>query len=144
MAIYKTQNTHHRQRAITRFTQLIEKKSTIELTEKKPKRTVSQNRYLHLILGWFAYETGYTMQEVKQYIFKQHVNANIFYDGEIGELVTIQRWRSTADLDTKELTTAIDNFRNYASAEAGIYLPEPSDLATLQDMEIELKNNGVV
>ena len=56
----------------------------------------------------------------------------------------VQRWRSTADLDTKELTTAIDKFRDYSSAEAGIYLPEPKDLAILQDIEIELKNNKII
>lgn len=142
--IYKTENTHHRQRAIIRFKNLIEKKAIIELVEKKPKRTIQQNRYLHLILGWFAFETGYTPEEVKQYIFKQIVNPEIFYDGEIGEIVAVQRWRSTADLDTKELTTAIDKFRDYSSAEAGIYLPEPKDLAILQDIEIELKNNKII
>ncbi len=142
--IYKTENTHHRQRAITRFNKLIENGSTIELTEKKPKRSIAQNRYLHLLFAWFAYETGYTPEEVKQYIFKKLVNVSIFYDGEVGELVPVQRWRSTADLDKKELTTAIDNFRNYSSSEAGIYLPEPNDLAALQDMEFELKNNKVL
>lgn len=142
--IYKTQNTHHRKRAITRFEQLLKNGATIELTEKKPKRSISQNRYLHLILGWFAYETGYTLQEVKQYIFKQLVNPAIFYDGEVGELVPVQRWRSSADLDTKELTIAIDKFRDYSSSTAGIYLPEPKDLATLVDLEIELKNNKII
>lgn len=142
--IYKTQNKYHCQRAVVRFQKLIEKGATIELTEKKPRRTIQQNRYLHLILGWFAYETGYTLQEVKQYIFKHLVNPEIFYDGEVGELVPVQRWRSTADLDTAELTTAIDKFRNYSSAEAGIYLPDPRDLVALQEIEIELKNNKVL
>lgn len=142
--IYKTQNKYHRQRAVVRFQKLIEKGATIELTEKKPRRTIQQNRYLHLILGWFAYETGYTLQEVKQYIFKQMVNPAIFYDGEVGELVPVQRWRSTAGLDTAELTTAIDKFRDYSSAEAGIYLPEPRDLVALQEIEIELKNNKII
>lgn len=142
--IYKTKNTHHRKRAIIRFEKLIEKEAIIELTEKKPKRTIQQNRYLHLCLCWFAFETGYTPEEVKQYIFKQIVNPEIFYEGEVGEIITVQRWRSTADLDTKELTTAIDKFRDYSSAEAGIYLPEPRDLTALQDMEIELKNNKII
>lgn len=142
--IYKTQNTHHRQRAIIRFNSLIEKGANIEIIEKKPKRTIAQNRYLHLILSWFAHETGYTPEEVKQVIFKQHVNPSIFYDGQVGELIEIKRWRSTANLNTKELTTAIDAFRNYSSSEAGIYLPDPSDLIALQDMEFELKNNKII
>lgn len=142
--IFQTANEFDKQRAITRFNKLLEKNAIIELTEKKPKRTIQQNRYLHLILAWFGYETGYTLEETKQEIFKKVVNPNIFYDGEVGEIVPIQRWRSTADLDTAELTTAIDNFRDYASREGGIYLPDPSDLTSINHMEIELKNNQII
>ena len=142
--IFQTANEFDKQRAITRFNKLLEKNAIIELTEKKPKRTIQQNRYLHLILAWFGYETGYTLEETKQEIFKKVVNPNIFYDGEVGEIVPIQRWRSTADLNTAELTTAIDNFRDYASREGGIYLPDPSDLTSINHMEIELKNNQII
>lgn len=142
--IYKTTNLHHRQRAIERFKFLIEKKATIELVEKKPKRTIKQNSYLHLVLGWFGYEFGYTLEEVKQDIFKKIVNPVIFYEGEFGELVPIQRWRSTRSLDTKEMTIAIDNFRDYASREAGIYLPSPDERDFLDEIQIELKNNNII
>ena len=142
--IYKTHNIHHQQRAIERFKFLLDKKATIELTEKKPKRTIKQNSYLHLILGWFGFEFGYTLEEVKQDIFKKIVNPVIFYEGEFGELVPIQRWRSTASLDTRELTIAIDNFRDYASREAGIYLPSPDEKDFLDEIYIELKNNNTI
>lgn len=142
--IYKTTNIHHRQRAIERFKFLLDKKATIELTEKKPKRTIKQNSYLHLILGWFGFEFGYTLEEVKQDIFKKIVNPVIFYEGEFGELVPIQRWRSTASLDTRELTIAIDNFRDYANREAGIYLPSPDEKDFLDEIYIELKNNNTI
>ena len=39
------------------------------------------------------------------------------------------------------MTTAIERFRNYASKEAGIYLPEPGELAMLQQIENEIKKN---
>ncbi|MEG0697505.1 hypothetical protein [Algoriella sp.] len=142
--IYKTHNIHHQQRAIERFKFLINKKATIELTEKKPKRTIKQNSYLHMILGWFGFEFGYTLEEVKQDIFKKIVNPVIFYEGEFGNLVPIQRWRSTATLDTKEMTIAIDNFRDYASREAGIYLPSPDEKDFLDEIYIELKNNNII
>ena len=142
--IYDTSTDFQKQRAITRFKNLLDKNAVIEITEKKPKRTIQQNRYLHLIIAWFGYETGYTLDEVKQEIFKKIVNSNIFYEGEVGDLVPIQRWRSTADLDTAELTIAIDNFRDYSSREAGIYLPEPSDLTSINHLEIELKNNKII
>ena len=50
--------------------------------------------------------------------------------------------RSSANLDTKEMTTAIERFRNYASKEAGIYLPSPEDLSQLQEIENQTKNNA--
>jgi hypothetical protein len=39
------------------------------------------------------------------------------------------------------MTTAIERFRNYAGKEAGIYLPEAGEIAMLQQIEHEVKNN---
>ena len=39
------------------------------------------------------------------------------------------------------MTLAIDRFRDFSSKELGIYLPEPSDLAILQDIENQLSKN---
>lgn len=142
--IYQTENALQRHRAIDKFKKLLEKKATIEIIEKKPKRTYKQNRYLHLILGFFSLETGYTLEETKQEIFKKIVNPALFYEGEIGELVTIQRWRSTASLDNLEMTQAIEKFRDYSSSEAGIYLPSPDEKDFLLQIEIELKNNQII
>jgi len=129
-----------KKRAIERLNHFIAKGKVFELTEKKERRSIQQNSYLHLILSWFAIETGYTEAEVKQEIFKKIVNPNLFYEGDHGKLVRIDRWRSTASLDTGEMTTAIDRFRNYASLEAGIYLPEPNDLALIREIENQIKN----
>lgn len=132
-------------RANERLRFLIDNKRKFELKEKKPIRSVSQNSYLHLILSWFGLEHGYTLEEVKQEIFKKIVNPTIFYDGEANGLVKIQRWRSTADLDKGEMNLAIDRFRNYSSVEAGTYLPEPSDLAHLQEIKNEIeKYNSMI
>ncbi|MGV4405293.1 hypothetical protein ACQ1PF_09685 [Ornithobacterium rhinotracheale] len=142
--IYNAENRLDTERAKQRLDWLIENKKSFELTEKKPKRSISQNSYLHLILGWFAVETGYTLEEVKQEIFKKHVNAEIFYDGEFeGKVKAVSRWRSSANLDSKEMTIAIDRFRNFASAELGIYLPEPSDIMLINEMQRELSRNQI-
>lgn len=142
--IFHLSNEFDRQRANERFLFLLEHQKNIELKEKKPKRTASQNRYLHLILSWFAWEYGETLAYIKQEIFKKQVNAEIFQTEYInprtGEIRT--DWKSTSALDTKELTTAIDRFRNYASKEAGIYLPEPSDLIHLEEIERNLSQQG--
>lgn len=46
--------------------------------------------------------------------------------------------RSSADLSTAEMSTAIDRFRNY-SADNGLYLPQPNELVYLQEIEKELE-----
>lgn len=139
--IYNPINPIDIQRANEKLKYFIANGKVFELTEKRQKRSISQNAYLHLIFGFFALETGYTTSEVKQEIFKKIVNSATFYEGEFGELIKIERWRSTADLDTKEMTVCIDRFRDYASIQAGIYIPEPHDLVLLQEVEIQIKNN---
>ena len=139
--LYNSEKPIDCQRAIEKIKHLIAKKKVFELKEKRPKRTISQNSYLHLILSFFALESGYTLQEVKQEIFKKVGKPNTFYKGEFGELVKIARWRSSSNLNTQELTLCIDRFRDYASKEAGIYLPEPKDLTILQEIEIQITNN---
>lgn len=138
--IFNPSNPIDVNRAIEKIKHFIATNKVFELTEKRKKRTISQNAYLHLLFGWFALETGYTTEEVKQEIFKKIVNPNTFYEGEFGNIITIERWRSTANLNTQEMTLCIDRFRDYASKEAGIYLPQPSDLAMLQEMEIQINN----
>ena len=139
--IYSTEIPTQKERAKERFEWLISNAKRIELKEKKQKRSIAQNSYLHLILGWFGLQFGYTLEEVKQEIFKKEVNPEIFYAGEKEGVVNIQMWRSTTALDTGELTTAIDRFRDF-SATHGCYLPEPKDLAHLEQIENELSKHS--
>jgi len=142
--IYNATNPLQKNQAIEKLKYFISKGKTFELKAKHPKRSISQNSYLHLILTWFAIETGYTMEEVKQEIFKKHVNSAIFYEGEFEGKIQgfkIERWRSTASLDTADATLAINRFRNFANNELGIYLPEPKELALLQDLENEISKH---
>lgn len=139
--IYNPEKPIDVQNAIEKIKYLISKKKLFELKAKRERRTISQNSYLHLLFSWFALETGYTTDEIKQDIFKKIVNPTLFYEGEFGSIIKIERWRSTASLNTEEMTLAIDRFRDYSSKEAGIYLPEPSDLALIKEIEIQITNN---
>jgi NinB protein len=142
--IYDGNNPLHQKQAIEKLKLFIKKGKRFELKTKQPRRSIAQNSYLHLILSWFAVETGYTIEEVKQEIFKKHVNSSLFYEGEYEgkiEGFKIERWRSSASLDSKEMTLAIDRFRNFSSIELGIYLPEPTDLIGLQELENELSKH---
>lgn len=96
---------------------------------------------MHVLFGFFAAEYGETMDYIKQEMFKKIVNPEIFkteYANKVTGEVRVA-WRSTSDLDTGELTIAIDRFRDYASKEAGIYLPEPNEEDFLKSCEIEIE-----
>lgn len=100
----------------------------VEVIRKNPKRSLAQNAYLHLILGLYASEFGMTLDEVKYDIFKKEVNSEIFSRKRVnrrGEEVTYMR--SSTDLDKAEMTMAIEKFRNYSSAVAGLYIPAPEE-----------------
>ena len=121
---------------------LCEQKAIVEVKKKLPNRSTQQNRYFYLILSWFACETGYSVDEIKVDIFKRICNKEIFEryrENKHGE--KIKYLRSSSDLDTLEMTTAIDRFRNYASAQAGIYLPSPNESQLLTYIEQEIERN---
>lgn len=138
--IYNLEIEHEKQQATTRFHHLVKQGKRVELKVKHPRRSIKQNSYLHLLFQAFGLEFGYSSEEVKQYIFKEIVNPEIFNNGETGNLVKIQSWRSTADLDTSEMTISINRFLNY-SATNGYRLPEPSDLVWIEEIEKELSKN---
>lgn len=121
---------------------LYAEKAVVEVKKKLPGRSLSQNRYLHLLLAWFAIETGYNTDEVKVDVFKRKCNADLFVrqrENRRGE--TVSYLRSSAELSTGEMTAAIERFRNYASAEAGIYLPSPGEREFLVHIEQEIERN---
>lgn len=115
---------------------LFEKKKRVTLTEKRYKRTLRQNKYFHLIAGWYGLEIGYTLEEVKQLIkrqicpdmFRYEKGENVFYKG-------------TSDLNTKEMTIVIEIFRNHAARD-GMYLPAPNEHSQLQSMQEQLEQYG--
>ena len=128
------------QNARVRLEHLISRQCTAELTEKKPKRTLSQNSYLHLLLGYFASQTGNTLEWVKQQYYKKLCNPDLF----IGEkedrfLGRIKYVRSYAALRTDEMNLSIERFRNWSASEAGIYLPEPTNEAEIRALQVEVE-----
>ena len=107
---------------------LIEEEAIVEIKKKHPSRSISQNAYLHVILGYFGQEFGYDIDTVKYEYFKKLCNPQIFIKKRTNKRGTeVEYLRSTADLNTAEMTLAIERFRNWASAEAHIYLPAPNE-----------------
>ncbi len=118
---------------------LYTKKCIVDLTEKRPQRTLSQNAYLHAALGYFGSQFGYEIEEVKAWYFKELCNPELFVRYEPDKLTGEQRkrLRSSADLTTDEMTLAIDRFRNWAANKSGIYIPSPDEHRMVMQMEIE-------
>jgi len=139
MALYNFDNESDREKGISYFKRLLDLRCIVDLTKKKPVRSDNQNAYMHLIIGWFAIETGYSPEYVKREFFKIHCNSELFIYEKVGKLGTVKDLRSSADLDTAEMTTAIKRFRNWsASEEVGIYLPEPHEQQMLEQIRVEL------
>ncbi len=140
--IYNGEKQLDANRAKERLNWLITKGKRFELKEKRAKRTSSQNNYLHLILSWYALEMGESLEYVKQEIFKKMINADIFRYERINRVTGEVRddFKSTSELNTKQMTTCIDRFRNHSSKDLGIYLPEPHDMALLDQMQNEIEN----
>lgn len=120
---------------------LAKKGGIVELTEKKLQRTASQNRYLHSILAYFALEVGETAEYVKMNYFKLLCNRDLFVrevdDKFAGKIRVV---RSSSELDTEEMTRAIERYRNWAASE-GVYIPSPEEHLMVQQMEIEISRN---
>lgn len=138
--IYDLRNPYDREKFKRRVNAMYQRQNVVELSEHKPRRTTPQNAYLHLLLGMFAMETGNTLEFVKQMYFKRLVNPDLFverrYDKYLGEIEVL---RSSRDLDTGEMTTAIERFRNWAVAEGEVQLPAPNEQEFLDSIEREMQ-----
>lgn len=138
--VYDTSNPLDKANFLLRAKKLAESGVIVDLTEKKPRRSLPQNKYLHVLLAYFGTQTGNTLEWVKQQYYKKLVNPDLFIrEKEDKYLGKIKVLRSSADLDTSEFSLSIERFRNWASQEAGIYLPSADEYISIQQMEIEIE-----
>ncbi|MEG2370566.1 MAG: recombination protein NinB [Alistipes sp.] len=142
--VYDLDTVLDRERFKKRVNALFERRKIVECSERKPKRSNDQNSYLHAILGEFAMQTGYTLEHVKVEYFKKLCNPTLFIRKKTDRFVgAVEELRSSADLDTGEMSDAIARFRNWSSAEAEIYLPEPHEEEYLQSIEREMQHHRI-
>ena len=137
--LFDLSNPYDCERAKTRLQSLIDKHSpSVELTERK-QRSDPQNRYLHVCIGIVAMETGNTMDYVKRYYFKANYNADLFVTGRYDTRLqqNVRTLKSSRDLSTEDMTTAIERFRNWAATE-GWYIPTPEEEYMIRQAEIEI------
>lgn len=142
MALFDTSNPLDKANFLLRAKKLAESGKIVELTEKKPRRSLPQNKYLHVILAYFGTQTGNTLAWVKERYYKVLINPDIFIRQKDDKFLgKTQYLRSSADLDTAEMSLSIERFRNWAAQEAGIYIPSADEAILIQQMEISIEHN---
>lgn len=140
--IFNLQNPYD----IPKFNEYVEKllgsNSVVEIKKKLPRRSLSQNSYLYLILGWFSCEYGCSIDEAKVDFYKRTCNKEIFVRNKKNKRgQEIQYLRSSSELETGEMTLSIERFRNWSSSQAGIYLPAPNEQDFLTFIQQEIERN---
>lgn len=136
--LYDLKNPLDRERFKRRCNALYGKQCIVELSEKT-SRSNSQNRYLHLLLGYLAMETGNDLDYVKELFYKKNANVELFVRTKEDELLgRVEYLRSSADLSKEEFSLSIDRLRDWSSKVAGIYLPSPDEESFLASIEIEM------
>jgi len=106
--IYDLANNLDKNKAAYKFNKLAEDGKVINLTEKRKKRSLSQNSYLHVAITLFAVEVGYTIEEAKT-VLKRECS---FMRYEKEDFIFLKR---TRDLNAKELTEFIEFIITYAA-----------------------------
>lgn len=119
-----------------------QKNLEIELKRFYQKRSNPQNRYLYFALAYFAHCYGCTKTEAKEIYLKQYACRDIFLvetTDKNGN--TASYYRSTADLNTVEMSNAINNFVAYASCN-GIEIPLPDDEIGIRYCERQIEKTA--
>lgn len=128
LMIFDLNNEYQIQRFVEYAKKLLGKRVVVELKEKCANRTLPQNSYLHLILGYFAAEYGCSREEAKVDFYKRDCNRDLYErekTNKRGKKVTYLR--SSAELTTEEMSLSIDRFRNWSASVASIYLPAANE-----------------
>lgn len=131
--IYDLSNEFQAEQYKLRCNHLYKNKRLVEVVDKT-HRTIDQNSYLHLIVGYFACETGNTIETVKSEFFKRYSNYEIFFSGR-------KKPRSSADLNIEEMSLAIERFKIWAAQVAEIYLPDAENNAAIRQIQSEITRN---
>lgn len=116
-----------RRRFIKRANYLLRKQRTNISLLDESKRTLEQNKYLHVLCRILAEDSHTSEEYIKEVCFKQLANKGIFSASTKDPITKkpVQYLRSTTELSIPEMSQAISNFILWA-AEWGYNLPEAS------------------
>lgn len=122
--------------AFEHLTNLNGQKVIVSITKVLPKRSLNQNNFLHLLLSAFGANFGWTLAESK-ILYKREINPDLY----IYEKNGTKFLKSSADLNTADMTKSIDRLREY-SAEQGYPLPTAEDAGWLMAIENRVEESS--
>ena len=121
------------------FEKACSEKSKIEIRKPKKQRTSPQNRFYHFMLRYFALQYGCTETEASEIYMKRQACPQIFEQTKLNRFgKEIKTFRSSADLSSSEMSSAIRNFMAWASI-GGIEIPDPDDTVSIKWCEREIE-----
>lgn len=142
MSIFNLRNEYDIPKFKAYVNKLFQERAVVEVKKKLPNRTLAQNSYLHLLLGYFGTQYGCSLDEAKLDYYKRTCNRDLFErkaTNKLGKEVTYLR--SSAELTTAEMSLSIDRFRNWSASQAGIYLPAANEQQMLVYAQQEIERN---
>lgn len=139
--LYDLKNPLQKENFKLRCNALFKKGCIVELTERKPQRSLRQNNYLFLLINYFASQYGCTEEEAENRFYKVMCNKALFLREINDDMGQYRFLRHTYELTTDEMSVSIDRFRNFASSQAGIYLPSADEGDYLIQAQIEVERN---
>jgi len=100
----------------------LKKTYTVEVTEKRIKRTISQNSLYWLWLTCIEFETGEDRNELHEYFKRKWLEPKDI-------IIKNDRFQyySTRSLNTIQFKYYLDHLQIFASTELAIKLPDPED-----------------
>ncbi|MCD8302578.1 MAG: hypothetical protein LUC44_06120 [Prevotellaceae bacterium] len=136
--LYNAANPLDVENARLRLASMVKRRAIFELTERKGRRTLRQNSYLWVTLAYWGAQTGYRKDEAEA-VFK-HVNRDTFRRTMTIGGVEVEYVRHIAELDTAEMSLAIDRWRDWAARNEDfpVYIPSPDEKDGIAEMEYEV------
>lgn len=129
---YLTSDPIERDKAFEYLTELAAKEVEVEVKRVSRTRSLRQNAYLHLLIGYFGVHFGYTIEEAK--IVYKEMNLQVYQYFKKGRTFL----RSSAELTSEEMAQTIDRFREQSKG-AGCPLPAATDQGWLREIENEIE-----
>ena len=136
--LYDTRKLYDLEKLHAKLRHLEQKGKVVELRERQTGRTLSQNAYHAICIQFVANEAGETYDYVNTQYYKRACNYDLFVRVKEDKVLgPVHYLRSSRDLTKEEMSLSIDRFRNWASLQLGLYIPDPRDKELAEQFIVE-------